>query len=128
MDRPDTPGPGRRLSWRDASGGNVALIFSLALPILLVTGLGGVQLNQVLADKKRSQDVADSAALMGASQIAVTPGGVEQRTQSYALAQLADVAAGATVTVQASGATGSAMTVAIDTQRASFFGNLLPLA
>ena len=108
-------------------GGNVALIFALVLPVLLVTGLGAVQLNQVMSDRKRTQDVADSAALMGAGQMGVTPSGADQRTQSYALAQLADVASNATVQVTATPGQNGFMTVAIDTQRVSFFGNLLPL-
>ena len=57
----------------------------------------------------------------------MTASGANQRTQSYALAQLADVAASATVTVKATAGTNGVMTVAIDTQRVSFFGNLLPL-
>ncbi len=118
------PGPAHRAS---GQAGNVALIFALALPVILVTGLGAVQLNQVLNDKKRTQDVADSAALMGASQIGVTPSGAAQRTQGYALAQLTDVESNAAVQVTASVGQNSVMTVAIDTQRASFFGNLLPL-
>ena len=108
-------------------GGNVALIFALMLPALLVTGLGAVQLNQVMTDRKRTQDVADSAALMGAGQLGVTPSGADQRTQSYALAQLADVASNATVNVTATPGQNGFMTVAIDTVRVSFFGNLLPL-
>ncbi len=119
--------PSRHLGVRGARDGNVALVFALMLPIMLVTGLGAIQLNQVMTDKKRTQDVADSAALMGAGQSALTPSGAAQRTQSYAQAQLADVAANATVTVQATTGSNGVMTVAIDTQRTSFFGNLLPL-
>ena len=105
----------------------MAVVFALMLPMLAVTGLGAVQLNQVLTDKKRTQDVADSAALMGASQLGVTPVGADQRAQSYAQAQLADVAANATVTVGATVGQNNTMTVAVDTQRVSFFGNLLPM-
>ncbi len=127
--RPDAEGGGAEQdrSGLRASGGNVALVFALLLPMLAVTGLGAVQLNQVLTDKKRTQDVADSAALMGASQLGVTPVGADQRAQSYAQAQLADVAANATVTVAATVGQNSTMTVAVDTQRVSFFGNLLPM-
>ena len=118
---------GSRRNLLRARGGNVALIFALMLPMLLVTGLGAVQLNQVMTDKKRTQDVADSAALMGASQLGVTPVGADQRAQSYAQAQLADVSASATVTVAATVGQNNTMTIAVDTQRVSFFGNLLPL-
>ncbi len=113
-------------SLRAARGGNVTLIVALLLPLLLVTSLGAVELNQVLSDKKRTQDVADSAALMGAGQLGVTPVGADQRAQAFAQTQLNDVARNATVTVQATVGQGDLMTVAIDTQRASFFGNLLP--
>jgi Flp pilus assembly protein TadG len=121
--------PGRR-RWLGDRRGNVALIFALLMPGLLLTGLGAMELNQVLSDKRRTQDVADAAALMGASQLGVAPVGADQRAQSYAVAQLADVQRYATVTTQAtvgqSLTQGNTMTVGIDTQRASFFGNLLP--
>ncbi len=106
--------------------GNVAVIFALMLPVLLVTSLGAIELNQVLTDKKRTQDVADSAALEGAQQLAVTPVGADQRTQAYAQTLLSDVARYATVTVTATVGASGTMTVAVDTQRASFFGDLLP--
>ena len=106
--------------------GNVALIFALLLPALVVTGLGAFELQQVMSDKKRTQDVADSAALMGAGQLGVTPNGAGQRAQSFAQAQLSDVAGYATVSVSASAGANNTMTVTVDTQRASFFGNLLP--
>lgn len=119
---------GRRC-WLKDRRGNVALIFALLMPGLLLTGLGAVELNQVLADKRRTQDVADAAALMGAGQLGVTPVGADQRAQAYALAQLGDVAAHATVSTSASVGQvkqGETMTVAVDTQRTSFFGDLLP--
>ena len=120
----------RRLrTWPADGRGNVALIFTLLLPGLLVTGLGAIELNQVMADKRRTQDVADSAALMGAGQLGVSPVGADQRAQNYALTQLSDVSAHASVSAQGTigqSSGGQTMTVAIDTQRASFFGNLLP--
>ena len=122
--RPTARRPRRLIADR---GGNVALIFALLLPVLIVTGLGGIELNQVFSDKKRTQDVADSAALMGAGQLGVTPVGADQRAQNYAQTQLTDVARYATVTVQATIGQSNTMTVAVDTQRVSFFGNLLPL-
>ena len=106
--------------------GNVALIFALLLPAIVVTSLGAFELQQVMSDRKRTQDVADSAALMGASQLGVTPNGADQRAQSFAQAQLSDIAGYATVTVAASAGANNTMTVTVDTQRASFFGNLLP--
>lgn len=117
------------LAWLGDRRGNVALIFTLLLPGLLLCGLGAIELNQVLADRRRTQDVADSAALMGASQLGVTPNGADQRAQAYALAQLGDVQAHAAVSATATTGQsdgGATMTVAIDTQRPSFFGDILP--
>ena len=116
-------------AWSQDRRGNVALIFTLLMPALLVTGLGAIELNQVLADKRRTQDVADSAALMGAGQLGVSPVGADQRAQSYATAQLSDVAGHANLTIQATigqASQGATMTVSVDTQRTSFFGDLLP--
>jgi Flp pilus assembly protein TadG len=109
-----------------ARGGNVAMVFSLLLPALLLVGAGAVELNQVLSDTRRTQDVADSAALMGAGQLGVSPVGADQRAQSYALAQLGDVAQHATVSTSATVGANQSMTVTVDTQRVSFFGNFLP--
>ena len=106
--------------------GNVAVMFSLMLPLLAMLGAGGIELNQVLSDKHRTQEVADSTALMGAGQLGVTPIGADQRAQNVAVSELADVARYATVTVQATVGVNATMTVAIDTQRQSFFGSLLP--
>ena len=124
----DTAGHARRLLARIPAerSGNVALIFALLLPAVIVTSLGAIELQQVMSDKKRTQDVADAAALMGAGQLGVTPNGADQRAQSFAQAQLADVANYATVAVSASAGANNTMTVSVDTQRASFFGNLLP--
>ena len=121
-------GRGRRLAAHLACGrgGNIATIFALILPVVVVTSLGGVELQQVLSDKRRTQDVADSAALMGAAQLAVTPSGAGARAQAFAQSQLPDVANYATVTSQATAGANNTMTVAVDTQRASFFGDLLP--
>ena len=116
-------------TWSQDRRGNVALIFTLLMPALLVTGLGAIELNQVLTDKRRTQDVADSAALMGAGQLGVSPVGADQRAQSYATAQLSDVAAHATLSAHATigqANQGATMTVSVDTQRTSFFGDLLP--
>jgi Flp pilus assembly protein TadG len=109
--------------------GNVALIFTLLMPALMLVGMGAIELNQVLSDKRRTQDVADAAALMGAGQLGVSPVGAGQRAEAFALAQLGDVQGHAAVTTSSStGQTqqGATMTVGVDTQRASFFGDLLP--
>jgi Flp pilus assembly protein TadG len=115
--------------WRTAVGdrrGNVALMVALMLPALLMVGLGAIELNQVQADQRATQNVADAAALMGAGQMAVTPSGAAQRAQAFAQAQLGGIQTYAAVTVSATAGQASTMTVQIDTQRASFFGSLFP--
>lgn len=115
-----------RATARDRAG-NVALIVALALPVVLLVSLGGIELNQVLADSRATQNTADAAALMGATQLAIAPTGAAQRAQAFAQAQLAPIAAHAGVTVQAAvSGDQTSVTVAIDTQRPSFFGDVLP--
>ena len=64
---------------------------------------------------------------MGATQLAIAPTGAAQRAQAFAQAQLGQVAAHADVTVAASVSSDlTSVTVTVDTQRASFFGDLLP--
>ncbi len=123
----------RKASWRrglvarlcDRSG-SVALIFAMMTPTLIILGLGAIEISQVQNDRQATQDVADAAALWGASQLNIAPTGADQRTQQYAQGQLGAVAAHAQVSVAASIVQPSTMTVTISTYRMSFFGNLLP--
>ena len=63
-----------------AQGGGAAMITALAMPPILLVALGAVQLQALVTDRGRTQDVADSAALWGAQQLTVTPSGVTERT------------------------------------------------
>ena len=109
----------------DRAGG-VAVIFAMMIPILVILGLGAVELSQVQSDRSMTQDVADSAALWGARQLSVAPTDSDQRTQAYASAQLGGIAANAQVTVAANIVDEATIKITIDTYRMSFFGNLLP--
>lgn len=93
---------------------------------MLLISLGAIELTQVLLDKKLTQDTADAAALMGAGQLGVSPAGVNQRAQNFALSELWNVANHAAVTASAVVNGDGSFTVSVDTQRASFFGSLLP--
>jgi hypothetical protein len=104
----------------------VALLTALALPPLLIVALGAIQLQVIVSDRQATQDVADSAALWGAQQLTVTSAGTDQRTMAFADAQLAAVKANATVNVQAAVLDKTTVKVTIDTERPSFFMNLLP--
>ena len=123
----------RRVGWRrrlralsaDSRGG-VALMTAMALPPLLLIGVGAVELQGVAADRTATQSVADSAALWGAQQMSVTPVGVEARTEAFARPQLEGILARADVTVAATAMKGGLLKVAVDTHRPSFFMNLMP--
>lgn len=104
----------------------MAILFALGLPPILVVSLGAVELNQVVSDRKQTQDVADAAAIAGAEQLGVAPVGAPQRAQSFAQGELGQVSSHASVSVSAANNGDGTLTVKIDTQRASFFGDLLP--
>ncbi len=122
--RPWLAGALRR--FRAATRGGVATLTALALPPILLIGLGAVELQQVISDKAQTQDAADAAALFGAQQLSVTQAGAADRTKAFALAQLTDMSARSTVTVTATAVDTQTMKVAVDTARMSFFMNLLP--
>jgi Flp pilus assembly protein TadG len=107
------------------AGGGTAVTFAALVPILAVIGAGAIELGQLNADRSATQDAADAAALMGAKQLSVSPNGVEQRTDAYAADQLSQIAGHATVSVATTVGVNS-VTVSITTERASFFGNLIP--
>ena len=109
-----------------ATGGNVALIFALALPPIAVAAVGGIQLSYVVNVRSVSQDVADSAALAGAQQMAVSPVGAADRAVSWARAQLASRASSSTFQVAATAVDNHTLKVTIDAYTPSFFGDMLP--
>src|SRR4051812_40259415 len=116
-----------RLFGRDKRGG-LAVNFALAiLPLSMIT-CGAVDFASVLGDKQRMQDVADSAALDAASQLVLaSTAGVPDRTNAFALSQLAAVSRRVSLTSATEiSAKGDSVTVTIDGHRASFFANLLP--
>jgi hypothetical protein len=115
------------MRFRASSRGGVALLTALATPPLLLVALGAIQLQSVVTDRQKTQDIADAAALWGAQQLTVTPVGASDRTIAYANAQLASIKANATVGVAATVLGPSTIKVVINTDRPSFFMNLLPL-
>ena len=122
------PRPAFPLSlWRDRQGG-IAMIAAIVIPILAVVGCGAIDLVSVSADRGSMQDVADATALAMAKQLGVaTASGISARADQFAREQLKEVADRATFTVTTSIAPdNSSLTVVIDGQRQSFFGNLLP--
>jgi hypothetical protein len=102
------------------------VLTALALPPILLVGLGAVQLQSVYSDKAETQDIADAAALWGAQQLTVTPTGVDQRTIAWADAQLGRIKANATASITAEVVGPRLIKVSIDTNRPSFFMNMFP--
>ena len=113
---------------RDRRGG-LATVFGIALPVLAVVGCGAADLASVVSDKAKLQDVADAAALDGATQLSVAnTTGAADRAEQFANDQLTDLARRVTLQTKAVAATdASSITVTIKGHRPSFFGNLLPL-
>jgi hypothetical protein len=52
-------------------GGQIALIFALGLPALAMMVAGAIDLTRVSGDRSRMQDIADAAALAGATELAL---------------------------------------------------------
>jgi Flp pilus assembly protein TadG len=112
---------------KDRRGGT-AVIFALVTPALALLACGAIDLAGVNADRGAMQDTADATALAMAKQLSVsTAAGISARAQSYAVAQLGQVATNDAVTASTSiAANNGSVTVAIGGHRNSFFGNLLP--
>jgi hypothetical protein len=114
--------------FRSDRRGNVALIFAVLFPILAVVGVGAVELSYVLSDRTKMQDVADAAALRAATELTLSdPASIKERTSAFALRELERVRDHSSVRVGVSVADdGRSVTVSVNGQRPSFFGNLLP--
>jgi Flp pilus assembly protein TadG len=112
---------------RDRRGGT-AVIFALVAPALALLACGAIDIAAVNGDRAAMQDTADATALAMAKQLGVsTAAGISARAQTYAVAQLGQIATNDAVSVGTSfGTNNNSVTVAIAGHRNSFFGNLLP--
>ena len=104
------------------------MIAAIVVPMLAVVGCGAIDLVSVGADRGSMQDVADATALAMAKQLGVaTASGISARADQFAREQLKEVSERSNFTVTTTIAPDSStLTVTIDGQRQSFFGNLLP--
>ena len=109
-------------------GGNVITTFALAMPVIAILALGGVDLASVSADKQKLQDVADGAALMAAKQLGMADNnGLAERTKAAIAAQVADLAGRLTYTASVTPDTEEGLVqVQLTVNRNSFFANMLP--
>jgi hypothetical protein len=111
----------------DARGGT-AVIFALGAPALALLACGAIDLAAVNGDRSAMQDAADATSLAMAKQLGVaTAAGITARAQDYAAGELGQVVSRDSVVVTTTiSSDNSSVTVAIDGNRSSFFGNLLP--
>ncbi|AQR61781.1 hypothetical protein BZG35_09025 [Brevundimonas sp. LM2] len=119
----------RRLS-RDERG-QVALIFALALPAMALLVAGSVDLMHVNAARERIQDIADSAALAGATELslAISDDAAVSRAHAFVDGHVADWDRAPTVTSDIGVITRQGqriLQVRLDAHSPSFFHNLLP--
>lgn len=119
----------RRLS-RDERG-QVALIFALALPGISLIVAGSIDLMQVNAARERVQDIADAAALAGATELslAINNDAAVSRADAFIDAHLAEWKRAPTVTSDISVVTQQGqrvLQVRLDAHSPSFFHDLLP--
>lgn len=108
--------------------GVTLIMFSLALPVLLVLLAGGINYAYLLSDKAAIQNAADTAALTAAKEMrlgSVNTSTVVAAARSRALAVLGDLAD--TAKVQVSMPTQTSVRVEIDASPPAFFGSLSPI-
>ena len=142
-------GAGGGQGWKDArrravvrlrgfaghSRGGISVIMALGLLVLALLVAGGIEMADLVSERAKLRNVADSAALWGASSIALTgeDDGADQRTKAFAESQLASTPLRMSATVEAQvvdlgtpDEPKPALKVIIRGQRDSFFGNLFP--
>lgn len=108
--------------------GNVALIFAIGLPALILGALGAVDLTSVVTDRTKMQAVADFAALNAAKQLALdTSPATATRAKNEAESELTEIAKRWSLTIDAQVVEdGKAVQVSVTGHRASYFHDLLP--
>ncbi len=108
--------------------GNVALIFAIGLPAMLLSALGAVDLTSVVTDRTKMQAVADFAALNAAKQLALDASpATATRAKNEAQDELAEIAKRWSLTIDAQVVeNGKAVQVSVTGHRSSYFHDLLP--
>lgn len=116
----------RRL--KDDRRGNVITTFALAVPVIAILALGGVDLASVSADKQKLQDVADGAALMAAKQLGMADNnGLAERTKATMAEQLSELSTRLTYSASVTPDTDEGLVqIQLTVNRNSFFANMLP--
>jgi hypothetical protein len=108
--------------------GNVALIFAIGLPAMILGALGAVDLTSVVTDRTKMQAVADFSALNAAKQLALdTSPATATRAKNEAESELAEIAKRWSLTIDAQVVEdGKAVQVSVRGHRPSYFHDMLP--
>lgn len=111
--------------------GNIALIFALSAPALVVIVVGAVDLGNVQSSRVKLQDIADSAALAGANELglAISDKAAVERAYSFVQAHVSEWQRAPEVTPDITVADRNGQRVIQVTLKGhmpSFFVNLLP--
>lgn len=117
--------------FRRSDRGNIAVIVALALPALTMIVAGAVDLQRVVSDRARMQDIADAAALAGAAELAFAIGeeAAISRVDAMLNAHLDEWPSRPEITPTVrvvEDRTQRVMEVRLDGRAPSFFVNLLP--
>ncbi len=127
---PGLPHQGLLLLKRFAANkrGNVALIFAIGLPALVLGALGAVDLTSVVTDRAKMQAVADFSALNAAKQLALdTSSATAIRAKNEAQDELSEIAKRWSLTIDAQVVEdGKAVQVSVTAHRPSYFHDMLP--
>jgi hypothetical protein len=109
-------------------GGNIALIFAVGVPALLLGTLGAIDLTSVITDRAKMQEVADFAALNAAKQLALDSSQTTAtRAENEVVDELTEIAKRWTLTVDAQVVEdGKAVHVSVTAKRPSYFHDMLP--
>lgn len=108
--------------------GNIALIFAIGLPAIVISAMGAVDLTSVINDRTKMQAVADFSALNAAKQLTLdNTQATATRAKSEAETELANVETRWSLTIDAKVINdGKAVQVTVKGHRPSYFHDLLP--
>ncbi len=117
--------------FRRDEGGQIALIFALAAPAVVLLTVGAIDLNNVQSARTRLQDIADTAALAGANELglAIDENSAIERARVFVAGHLAEWTDAPTVTPSIrvfDRDRQRVIEVILDGHTPSFFANMLP--
>lgn len=111
--------------------GNIALMFALSAPAVVLIAVGAIDLGNVQSNRVKLQDIADTAALAGANELglAIDDATAVERAQAFVAGHLSEWPKGPTVTpvIQVVEQDDQrVIEVTLNGHTPSFFANMLP--